>query len=392
LGYHGSKREGEGGGERWGISSMSALLETRQVTKVFGGALFDKHVTVALDAFSYSIESEPPRVTAVVGESGSGKTTLARLLLGLVSPTSGQVLYKGNDLQHLSRERRRSFLRDVQMIFQDPYEVYNPFYRVDHVLETPIAEFKLASSRQARRALMHESLRAVGLRPEETLGSYPHQLSGGQRQRIMVARAVLLRPRLIIADEPVSMVDASLRATILDSLRQLNRDYGMSIIYITHDLTTAYQISDHIIVLYRGAVAEAGDVDLVVQDPRHPYTQLLINSVPDPNPEKAWGAVQIRANAAAETSGATQVELATGLLPPVVAAGAAARSRGGHLISGCTFTDRCPYVMPVCHERVPPLFRIDPARAASCFLYRDQGDALASGQLNEIMVARVGAE
>src|SRR5205814_2918305 len=131
---------------------------------------------------------------------------------------------------------------------QDPYEVYNPFYKVDHVLETPVTEFKLAKSPQARRALIHESLRAVGLRPEETLGRYPHQLSGGQRQRIMVARAVLMQPRLIIADEPVSMVDASLRATILDSLGELNRRFGMSILYITHDLTTAFQISDSIIV------------------------------------------------------------------------------------------------------------------------------------------------
>ena len=277
---------------------MTALLEARNVSKVFGGGLLDKRVTVALDDFSFAIESTPPRVTAVVGESGSGKTTLARLLLGLIMPSRGEVLYNGQDLQKLPRDQRRTFLRDVQMIFQDPYEVYNPFYRVDHVLETPIAEFKLASSPQARRALIHESLRAVGLRPEETLGRYPHQLSGGQRQRIMVARAVLMRPRLIIADEPVSMVDASLRATILDSLRQLNQQYGMSIVYITHDLTTAFQISDNIIVLYRGSVAEAGDVDLVVRQPRHPYTQLLIQSVPQPDPEHAWGAVEVRGDAA----------------------------------------------------------------------------------------------
>ncbi len=364
---------------------MTALLEAREVSKVFGGGLFDKRVTVALDDFSFSIESTPPRVTAIVGESGSGKTTLARLMLGLISPTSGQVLYNGNDLQKLPHADRRTFLRDVQMIFQDPYEVYNPFYKVDHVLETPVTEFKLANSPQARRALIQESLRAVGLRPEETLGRYPHQLSGGQRQRIMVARAVLLRPRLIIADEPVSMVDASLRATILDSLRQLNRDYGMSIIYITHDLTTAYQISDHIIVLYRGAVAEAGDVDLVVRQPRHPYTQLLINSVPEPNPEHAWGTVQVRDDPSAEINGAIQVEVAAGLLTTGAAVSATAKAHGGHLIAGCTFADRCPYVMQMCRESVPPLYRVDPARAASCFLYRDRGAALASEQLNEVM-------
>ena len=174
------------------------------------------------------------------------------------------------------------------MIFQDPFEVYNPFYQVDHVLETPIAEVRPGRVAQAEaRALIEETLRAVGLRPDETLGRYPHQLSGGQRQRIMVARALLLRPRLIIADEPVSMVDASLRATILGSLRELNQEFGISLIYITHDLTTAYQISENIIVLYRGSVAEAGDVEQVVGDPQHPYTQLLVGSVPLPDPDTA---------------------------------------------------------------------------------------------------------
>jgi len=367
---------------------MTALIEARQASKVFGGGLFDKRVTVALDDFSFSVENEPPRVVAVVGESGSGKTTLARLLLGLISPTSGQVLYQGNDLRTLPKDERRKFLRDVQMIFQDPYEVYNPFYKVDHVLETPIAEFKLANSAQARKALINESLSAVGLRPEETLGRYPHQLSGGQRQRIMVARAVLLRPRLIIADEPVSMVDASLRATILDSLRQLNRDYGMSIVYITHDLITAYQISDAIMVLYRGAVAEAGDVDLVVRQPRHPYTQLLINSVPQPDPNHEWGAIQVRDE---ESNGnMAQIAIASaGIVTSTTAAvSATAKAQGGHLISGCTFADRCPYVMDVCHKEVPPLFRVDPARAASCFLYRGRGAELPAEQLDLIMAAQ----
>jgi peptide/nickel transport system ATP-binding protein len=366
---------------------MTALIEARQVSKVFGGGLFDKRVVVALDAFSFSIESSPPRVTAIVGESGSGKTTLARLLLGLITPTTGEVQYNGTDLRKLPSNERRQFLRDVQMIFQDPYEVYNPFYKVDHVLETPIAEFKLANSPQARRSLIHESLRAVGLRPDETLGRYPHQLSGGQRQRIMVARAVLLRPRLIIADEPVSMVDASLRATILDSLRQLNRDYGMSIVYITHDLTTAYQISDSIIVLYRGEVAEAGDVDLVVGQPRHPYTQLLISSVPEPDPAHPWGAVEIRTDVGEISNGTTQVELnvPVGLVPTSAGASATAKAHGGRLIAGCTFADRCPHVMSVCRESAPPLFRLDPARVASCFLYRDQGAVLPSDRLSDVM-------
>ncbi|MDY7080340.1 MAG: ABC transporter ATP-binding protein, partial [Chloroflexota bacterium] len=267
---------------------MTTLLEAQHVTKVFGGGLIKRSRTLALEDFSLSIGSGQPSITGVVGESGSGKTTMARLLLGLESPTRGEVLYRGNDIRSLSRTESRAFLQDVQIIFQDPFEVYNPFYMVDHVLTVPIAKFSLASSKRESKKLIEEVLQAVGLRPEETLGRYPHQLSGGQRQRIMVARALLLMPKLIIADEPVSMIDASLRATVLDNLRQLNEEFDISLIYITHDLTTAYQISENIIVLYRGSVVEAGDVELVVGQPQHPYTQLLVGSIPLPDPDRRW--------------------------------------------------------------------------------------------------------
>ena len=206
---------------------MTALLEARHVTKIFGGGLIKRRRTIALEDFSFSIGGGQPTITGVVGESGSGKTTMARLLLGMESPTQGEVLYQGKALRQLSRPEWRAFRRDVQIIFQDPFEVYNPFYTVDHVLTTPIAKFHLANSKQGSRTLIEEVLQAVGLRHEETLGRYPHQLSGGQRQRVMVARALLLRPRLIIADEPVSMIDASLRATVLDNLRQLNEVFGI---------------------------------------------------------------------------------------------------------------------------------------------------------------------
>ncbi len=232
------------------------------------------HRMTAVDDFSLAISNDPPSIVALVGESGSGKTTLARLLLGLVDPSEGAVLYKGADIRSLASAERRAFRRDVQVIFQDPFEAYNPFYRVDHVLTTPLMNFGLARSRAEARGMIEETLRAVGLRPEETLGRFPHQLSGGQRQRIMVARALLIRPRVIIADEPVSMVDASLRAIILASLRKLHDEFGISLIYITHDLTTAYQICQNVIVLYRGSIAEAGDSEQVVRDPVHPYTRV----------------------------------------------------------------------------------------------------------------------
>src|SRR5216684_7019802 len=189
---------------------MTAFLECRHVTKIFGGGLFSRGQNTALKDLSLEIKSEPPSITAIVGESGSGKTTLARLLLGVIAPTRGEVMYLGKTFGSMTGAERRAFRRDVQVIFQDPYDAYNPFYKIDHVLAKPIANFGLARTRREARGLIEQVLEAVGLRPEETLGRYPHQLSGGQRQRVMVARALLIRPRVIIADEPVSMVDASL--------------------------------------------------------------------------------------------------------------------------------------------------------------------------------------
>ena len=197
---------------------MTALLELRNCSKVYKSGFFSPKVTVALDDFSLTIDEANPTITAVVGESGSGKSTLGSLLMGFIGPSSGQVFYRGKDMTTLSGAERWQFRQDVQAIFQDPFAAYNPFYTVDHVLTVPIRKFGLARNKEEAREKMGEALRKVGLRPEEILGRYPHQLSGGQRQRIIVARAMLLKPKIIVADEPVSMVDASLRATILESI------------------------------------------------------------------------------------------------------------------------------------------------------------------------------
>lgn len=336
---------------------MSALLEARQVTKIYGGGVFKRNTgLVALDNLSITIAEAPPTITAIVGESGSGKTTFARLILGLTEPSLGEVCYRGTDLRQLNQEQRRQFLREVQVIFQDPYEVYNPFYRIDHVLNEPVTNFRLASSKAQGRKLIEDALTSVGLRPEETLGRYPHQLSGGQRQRVMVARSLLLRPRVIIADEPVSMIDASLRATVIESLRNLNRRFGISLIYITHDLTTAYQMSENIVVLYRGAVAEVGDVERVVKEPEHPYTRLLISSIPRPDPKQLWGTKEKAPDPAA---------------------------KGGR--QGCHFADRCPHVMAICREQTPPLYQTAPHRATACHLYHEAPVA-QSQKLSDIFV------
>ena len=313
---------------------MSSLIEMQSAAKTYGAF-------TALDDITLSLSETAPSMTAIAGESGSGKTTLARMMLGFIPPSRGKVLYRGKDVARMSGSERRQFRREVQPVFQDPFDVFNPFYRVDHVLTTPLRRYGLAHSDAEARKLVEEALSRVGLRPADTLGRFPHELSGGQRQRIMVARAVLLKPRLIVADEPVSMVDASLRATILDELRTLNRDLDISIVYITHDLTTAFQICDNIVILYRGAVAEAGSVERVIGDPKHPYSQLLVSSIPLPDLSKPWGGDEITN---AEPSGTV-------------------------LNAGCKFASRCPHVMARCWDQVPPKHLPDGERLAACFLY-----------------------
>ena len=264
---------------------MPPLIAFQNVTKTFGGGEFK---TIALDDMTFAVDENFPYIVTIAGESGSGKTTLMMLLLGFYEPTLGNVLYNGVDIWKMSHSETRDFRRNIQAVFQDPFAVYNPFYKVDNLLSIPIKNFKLARGKRESRKLMEDALSNVGLRPEETLGRFPHQLSGGQRQRIAVARALVLNPKLLIADEPVSMVDASLRATILKQLREMNQNLHIPILYITHDLTTAYHVSDYIIVLYHGSVMEAGDVEQVIRQPKHPYTKLLVNSIPWPDPDQLW--------------------------------------------------------------------------------------------------------
>jgi len=346
---------------------MSAsLLEARRVRMEFGGGLFERQRLVAVQGASLQLPADRPVVVAIAGESGSGKTTLARLLLGMIPPTSGSILYQGTELKQLDRSGYQVFRRQVQAVFQDPFGVFNPFYRVDHSLELPVSKFFPELTRDQRRERIEEGLRAVGLRAEETLGRYPHQLSGGQRQRIMVTRALLLDPKVIVADEPVSMVDASLRATILESLFRIHRERNISLVYITHDLTTAYQLSHTILIMYRGDVVEVGDVEQVIKAPRHPYTQLLVRSIPLADTKRRWG----------EDPDGEPAPSQGGAGPETTEQALSLASGTG----GCPFADRCPHVMASCQQTNPSLVLTDPGRAAACHLY-EEAPALSAEQI-----------
>ncbi|MFM7583481.1 MAG: ABC transporter ATP-binding protein [Caldilinea sp.] len=322
------------------------LLEIQNATKVYGGTgfLHRGKTTVALQDFNLTIDAKPATITTIAGESGSGKTTLANLVLGFVKISSGQVRYKGVDVNTMDRAQLFEYRREVQAVFQDPYAVYNPFYRVKHIFDMVLGNFKLARSKGAGRDMIEEALNVVGMRGEEVLEKYPHQLSGGQRQRMMVARAYMLKPRLIVADEPVSMVDASLRAMILDIMLRLRDQHNISFLYITHDLSTAYQIGDKIHLLYQGSVAEQGSTVKVIENPKHPYVQLLINSIPVPDPSVKWGGEEI----------STQDD----------------EQMRSNIASGCRFYGRCLHRMDRCLEKAPPLYTVgDSGHEASCYLY-----------------------
>lgn len=318
---------------------MSHLLEFKDTSKSYGDMQ-------ALAPLNLAIQADRPEIVTIAGESGSGKSTMANLALGFTQPTSGQVLFEGQDIHALNRSERKVLQRDMQAVFQDPFGVYNPFYRIQHVFDTVIRNFQLTSNKTEAADRVEDALNRVGLRGADILRKYPHQLSGGQRQRIMMARAYLLKPKLIVADEPVSMVDASLRASILDVMMSLRDDDGISFLYITHDLATAYQVGDRILLLYQGTLAESGPATEVITQPQHPYVQLLIDSVPKADPKQRW-----------------QGEVT---LPPE-------ESLRSATSQGCRFAPRCPKATDLCQSISPLSVEVQQGHSVSCHLYSDEG-------------------
>ncbi|MEM2314590.1 MAG: ABC transporter ATP-binding protein [Candidatus Bathyarchaeia archaeon] len=325
------------------------LLELRNVSREFkvggGLGLFSRRIIKAVDAVSFSMPSKP-WITALIGESGSGKTTIARMILGLLPPTSGEILYRGRKVSEWIKKNKMEYYREVQPIFQDPYSIYNPFYRVDRVLEVTIKKFKLASNRKEARDLIIKAMEDIGLRPEDLLGRYPHQLSGGERQRFMLTRILLIKPRLIVADEPISMIDVSLRAIFLDHLLSFKEKHGISCLYISHDLHTASYLADNIVILCYGRIVEEGPKNQVIEDPLHPYTKLLISSIPVPDPKRRW----------TDKIDLTLIE----------------SLKKFRVEKGCVFSARCPYVMEKCLSQTPQLKNISPETKIACHLYHSE--------------------
>ncbi|MEM0377118.1 MAG: ABC transporter ATP-binding protein [Thermofilum sp.] len=279
---------------------------------------------------------------ALVGESGSGKTTIARAVVGLVEPTAGRILLWGADLRTLEREELRKVRRLVQMVFQDPSTSLNPRMKVGDQVKYPLDVNKLGPPEErGERAL--EALELVGLKPaEDFYNRYPHQLSGGQRQRVAIARAIVLRPRLLIADEPIANVDVSARAQILELLRELKESMGLSMVYITHDLSSAWSIADSVVVMYLGKVVESGGVEEVFGEPLHPYTRALLHAVPAIGAEKA----------AAEA-----IKLKGEIPNPL------------EMPSGCRLHPRCPFATDKCRVEEPELRDVGRGRFVACHLY-----------------------
>lgn len=260
---------------------MTTLLDVRNVSKRFamGGVFGRRGVDAVLDA-SFSLHTETPEIFTIIGESGSGKTTLARMILGLEDPSAGEILFRGQRIDRRApRAERLEFMANVQPVFQNPFEAFNPLKQIERYLESTARRFLGTGDRAVIDRAMDEALQKVGLSLKEVRGRFPHEMSGGQLQRCAIARALIPNPPLLITDEPVSMVDASLRMSIVNLLKTLRDELKVSVIYITHDLATAYYISNRLIIMQRGRIVEMGDARTVLDRPEHPYSQLLKASV-----------------------------------------------------------------------------------------------------------------
>lgn len=321
---------------------MEKLLEVEQLTKTFAlGSIFSRTRITAVDNVSFHLA--PAEIFTLAGESGCGKTTTARIIMGFERATAGAIIHSG---KREAKNEKVWFTEGVQAIFQDPFGTFNPLRTVDSYFFETVQSYQLAKGRDAAIALIDRKLQAVGLSYEEFAGKYPSEFSGGQLQRISIARALLTDPKLLIADEPVSMVDASLRMAIVNLFQRLRDEFGVSVLYITHDLATAYYVSDRIAIMFRGNIVEMGTVEEVLMAPKHPYTQLLRDSIPEADPQRRWQG---------------KVKLSD-------------QEQDEYLQQGCRFAGRCPHVMAVCRQVEPPDLQVE-GTLVKCHLYSEGNGA-----------------
>uniref|UniRef100_A0A7C3RLX4 ABC transporter ATP-binding protein n=1 Tax=Dictyoglomus thermophilum TaxID=14 RepID=A0A7C3RLX4_DICTH len=311
------------------------LLRVENLTKIFTlGSMFSRVKISAVNNVSFNIkESE---IFTLAGESGSGKTTVAKIILGFLEPTSGKIIYKGKNIIESQKEDKKSIRKEVQAVFQNPFETFNPLRMVHNYL---VETAKNLGANSNYQEVIENALNLVGLTWNDVVNKYPSEFSGGQLQRISIARSLLTNPTLLVADEPVSMVDASLRMSIVNLFAKLKKEIGLSVLYITHDLATAYYVSDRIAIMFRGEIVEMGSVDKVLTDPKHPYTMLLKESIPEPDPKKKW---------------TKDIKILT-------------LEEEEYQMKGCKFISRCPYRMDKCKNPVPDV-EVD-GRIVKCCLY-----------------------
>jgi peptide/nickel transport system ATP-binding protein len=317
------------------------LLSVEGLTKIFNirrGLATTRFA--AVDQVSLALQTARPEILAVAGESGSGKSTLARMILGLTDPSAGHLYFKNRDVTRLKTAERRSwFMKEVQPIFQDPFAAFSPLKKIETYLYETAFNYGIAKRANAAEHV-DKALQTVGLSLKEIKGRYPNELSGGQMQRTAIARALITNPSLLVADEPVSMLDASLRMSIVNSFRDLREQQGVSVMYITHDLATAYYAADRIAIMLRGWIVELGTVEQVLGNPLHPYTQILKKSVPEPDPSLKWHDKIALSRPETEE----------------------------YLQAGCKFAGRCPHVMDIC-KSVEPKNVVADGRMVKCHLY-----------------------
>lgn len=317
------------------------LLDVRNVKKFFrqqrAGFRKGDRLVKAVDGVSFMVAQE--ETLGIVGESGCGKTTLGRVILRLAEPTAGQVLFEGKDIFVINKPELRSLRKDMQIVFQDPYGSLNPRMKAGSIIEEPLI-IHHDLSRAQRRGKVAELLDMVGLRPHDA-ERYPHEFSGGQRQRIGIARALSLNPKLIVADEPVSALDVSIQAQIINLLVELREKFHLTYLFISHDLHLVHHVSDRIAVMYLGRIVELAECEVLYREPRHPYTRALLAAVPIPDPTRRTERLTVAGDVPDPAD------------PP----------------SGCHFHPRCPHCMPMCKEIYPEFAAIEGGRMVACHLY-----------------------